>query len=139
MTEMTNPKAEAMAERIAAVLRGALAERQISRRRLAELLGAPANTVTSWVAGRRLIPLWRIPEIEDVLGVRRGYLLRRAGLVEAFDTATVTIETTGVEHVVINGAEAPQSRRPVTLLRQVAQPVTNLHPTTSGSPEGGVA
>ena len=106
----SRPVVRAMAERFGAELRTALEERQMSGYALARALSAyescGESTVVSWCGGRRSVPLWRIPQMDAALGVRRGHLLRRAGLVEPFDVPTLSIEMVG-DRLLVNGLVVP--------------------------------
>lgn len=134
--EGVNPKATAVAERFGAALCQAMTERKMSAKRLAAELGAGESSVSGWRTGRRLVPLWRIPELEDVLELHRGYLLHRAGLVDDQGLATVEITTAGQHRVVVNGTEVPMGRRaPMTLVGSTSRP-TSVPPSRK---RGGVA
>lgn len=49
---------------------------------LADLLSIDQSTFSGWESGRYMAPLHLLPAIEEACGVRRGAILRRAGLID---------------------------------------------------------
>ncbi len=72
-------------QRLARGLATALDElyrRGYSQRDLAERFGVEPATVSRWKTGDRSFALPILPEIERLLGVRKGHVLRQAGYVD---------------------------------------------------------
>lgn len=55
--------------------------------------GVDQPTVSKWARGERPPPLWALPLIEQVCGVRRGTILRHAGYVDDDIDLETAIET----------------------------------------------
>src|SRR5687768_10853447 len=58
---------------------------------LADQVGVDQSTLSGWESGRYMAPLHLLPLIEEACGVRKGAILRRAGLVE--DSIEAAIES----------------------------------------------
>jgi hypothetical protein len=92
----------AVAKRFGHALNETLGDQHLGRDQLARKLEWSPSMLTSYMLGDRLVPLWRVPVIEDALRVRRGLLLERAGLVDVGDRPTIAIAVAGGV-VTVNG------------------------------------
>lgn len=74
--------AEPVGGRLSEAFRQTYEAARVSQLDIAAALGVDQPTVSKWARGMRRPPLDALPVTEDVCGVRKGTILRRAGYVE---------------------------------------------------------
>lgn len=86
------PNDDAVERQVREAVRQARESQKVTQEQLADRLGVAGVYVSRWENGSRPIHLWRIPQIEDALGLSRGTILRNAGLVDAGDSVEDAID-----------------------------------------------
>lgn len=71
-----------LAEQLGAALSEVREAVDISQSELARRIGKKPSYVSEWESGRKILPLRLISDIEKALGLTRGTVLTRAGLVD---------------------------------------------------------
>jgi transcriptional regulator with XRE-family HTH domain len=86
------PNDDIVERQVRDAVRQAREAQKVTQEQLAERLGVAGVYVSRWESGSRPIHLWRIPQIEEALGLARGTILRNAGLVDAGDSVEDAID-----------------------------------------------
>lgn len=71
-----------LAEQLGAALSAVREACEVSQGDLGRRIGKKQTYISEWESGRKTLPLRLIPDIEDALGLAKGTILARAGLVD---------------------------------------------------------
>src|SRR5262245_45008323 len=74
--------AEPVGGRLSAALKATYTDAGVTQFQIAERLGVEQPAVSKWARGMRRVPIDILPPIEELCGVPKGTILRRAGYVE---------------------------------------------------------
>jgi transcriptional regulator with XRE-family HTH domain len=83
--------AEPVGGRLSAALKATYLAAGVSQVQIADRLGVEQPAVSKWARGMRRVPIDILPPIEELCGVPKGTILRRAGYVD--DQPTEDLET----------------------------------------------